>query len=95
MVGYAHNWGEHRVFFKEAGEDRIRSLPASWTDVEGPDPLLALAGGRAFFRVEDLLALVGLVQELAARHCKANSAASVRRITPGLEPLSVFRREAT
>ena len=81
-MGYAHNWGEHRVFFKEAGEERVRSLPASWTDVEGPDPFLALAGGRALFRVDDLLALSAVVRELKGRERKANSAAIVRRITP-------------
>ena len=81
-MGYAHNWGEQRVFFKEAGEERVRSLPASWTDVEGADPFLALAGGRALFRVDDLLALRAMVRELKGRRRKVNSAASVRQITP-------------
>jgi hypothetical protein len=39
----------------------VRSLPAAWTDVEGPDPFLALAAGRTFFRVADLLALARLL----------------------------------
>jgi len=81
-VGYAHTWGEHKVFFKEPGEERLRSMPASWSDVEGPDPFLTLAGGRAFFRVEDLFSLAAALRELRARPCKANSAATVRRITP-------------
>ena len=42
----------------------MRSLPAGWTDVEGPDPLLVIAAGRAHFRAADLLALADLLQRL-------------------------------
>ena len=62
MVGYAHTWGEHRVFYRGAGSERVHSLPAAWTDVVGVDAFVALAEGRSVFRVEDLLALVELVQ---------------------------------
>ena len=81
-MGYAHTWGEHRVFFREEGKERLRSLPAGWTDVAGPDPFVALAGGKAFFRLADLQALAALVHELTAKACQANSAASVRSNTP-------------
>jgi hypothetical protein len=64
LVGYAHTWGEHRVFFREADEERVRSMPAGWTDVQGPDPFLVLAAGRSAFRVDDLLALARLLREL-------------------------------
>lgn len=47
----------------------MRSLPAAWTDVEGPDPFLALAEGRTFFRVADLRALARLLAELPAGRC--------------------------
>ncbi|MCZ7664922.1 MAG: hypothetical protein FIA93_10300 [Deltaproteobacteria bacterium] len=67
LVGYAHTWGEHRVFFRKPQEERVHSLPARWTDVEGVDPFLAISAGRAHFRVEDLVALVSLVQELKSR----------------------------
>ena len=70
LVGYAHTWGEHRVFFRKPGEDRVRSLPATWTDIEGADPFLVLAGGRTFFRVEDLVVLTRLLQDLAERGCQ-------------------------
>jgi hypothetical protein len=63
-LGFAHTWGEARVSFRVTGEARIRSVPVGWTDVEPPDPFLVLAAGRAFFRVEDLLALAALVEEL-------------------------------
>lgn len=69
LVAYAHSWGDHRVFFRVPGEERVRSLPAAWTDVEGPDPFLALAGGRTLFRVADLVALVRLLAEQPAGRC--------------------------
>jgi hypothetical protein len=55
------------VFFREPGEERVRSMPAGWTDVEGPDPFLVLAAGRTPFRVEDLVALTRLIAELDGR----------------------------
>src|SRR6266550_8524857 len=42
LVGFAHTWGEHRVFFREPGQTRVRSLPANWTDVGGADAFLVL-----------------------------------------------------
>ena len=44
----------------------MRSLPAAWSDVVGVDAFVALAEGRSLFRVEDLLALVALIE--AVRH---------------------------
>jgi hypothetical protein len=70
LVAYAHTWGEHRVFFRAAGDDRVRSLPADWTDVEGQDPFLVLAAGRTFFRVEDLVALGRVLAELSTGACQ-------------------------
>jgi hypothetical protein len=65
MVGFAHTWGEHRVFFKKPGNDvHVCSLPARWTDVEGPDPVVAAGAGRAHFQVADLLALARLLREV-------------------------------
>lgn len=58
------------MFFRAPGDDRVRSLPANWTDIEGLDPFLVLAAGRTFFRVEDLVALAGLLAELSARRCQ-------------------------
>jgi hypothetical protein len=69
-VGFAPAWGEQRVFFREARGTRVRSMPAAWTDVEGPDPFLVVSAGRTSFRVEDLLALVALVAEMNGRSCK-------------------------
>ena len=56
-------WGEDRVFFFD--EDGVqRSLPRAWTDAGDVDPFVALAGGRCPLRVEDLVALAGLIDAL-------------------------------
>ncbi|MDA8185204.1 MAG: DUF5372 family protein, partial [Actinomycetota bacterium] len=68
LVGFAHTWGEHRVFFRKPGDQRVCSLPAGWTDVEAPDAFVVVAAGRSLFRPEDLLALADLVEGL--RHTK-------------------------
>ena len=70
------------MFFHEPGQQRLRSLPASWTDVDGPDAFLALAAGRSCFRTADLLALVALVRELSARKRQADFAGNDKVIMP-------------
>ncbi len=69
MVGFAHTWGEHRVFFRKPGQTRSQSLPATWTDVIASDPFVVVSAGRAHFRPADLLQLVALLRELHSR-CK-------------------------
>ena len=63
LVTYRHNWGEDRVYFHDA-EGRLSSLPACWTTVPVEDPFVAVAGGRCFFRYQDLIQLVELVEKL-------------------------------
>jgi hypothetical protein len=63
LVTYRHNWGEDRVYFHN-GEGKLSSIPACWTTVVADDPFVAMAGGRCFFRYEDLLKLVELVEKL-------------------------------
>ena len=63
LVTYRHNWGEDRVYFHNA-EGRLSSIPACWTTAVAPDPFVAVAGGRSFFRYEDLLQLVELMEKL-------------------------------
>ena len=60
------NWGEDRVmFFDDQG--RLRSLPASWTDVDEPDVFAQTAGGRSFLRPDNLASLVALIDEIQGR----------------------------
>ena len=71
------NWAEDRVFF--FGDDgQLRSLPAGWTDVDLPDPFVALAAGRSLFRIEDLVALATLIDGLRP----VKPARRVKRTTP-------------
>jgi hypothetical protein len=69
LVGFAHTWGEQRVFFRLPGQTQVRSLPATWTDVVDPDPFLVVSAGRAYFRATDVLQLGTLLNELK-RRCK-------------------------
>ena len=63
MVTYRHNWGEDRVYFHDAA-GKLSSIPACWTTVAAEDPFVEMARGRCFFRFEDLLKLVDLVEKL-------------------------------
>lgn len=54
------------MFYDDEG--RLRSIPASWTDVDPPDLLAAASNGRAFLRADDLTALSSLVCEIKLRH---------------------------
>jgi hypothetical protein len=55
--------GEKRVYFYNL-EGRISSVPLNWTDVALPDPFVHVSAGRSLFRIEDLLRLVYLVDEI-------------------------------
>jgi hypothetical protein len=57
------NWGEDRVFVFTAGGG-VRGFPAGWTDAASADPFVVMAAGRSAFRVQDLLALAGLLERL-------------------------------
>jgi len=40
------------------------SVPLNWTDIEPADPFVTISKGRALFRVEDLLRLTILINEI-------------------------------
>jgi hypothetical protein len=58
-----------RIFFFNT-KGRRSSVPLNWTDVGPQDPFVALSAGRSLFRVEDLLGLVRLVEEINNARCK-------------------------
>lgn len=66
LVTYRHNWGEDRVYFHSDNGD-LSSLPASWTSVAPKDPFREVATGRCLLRFVDLLELVALARQIAAR----------------------------
>jgi hypothetical protein len=78
LVGFAHTWGEHRVFFRKPADERVYSLPAGWTNVEAPDAFAVMSAGRSLFRPVDLLALADLLEGLRP----AKQRHGVRQTTP-------------
>jgi hypothetical protein len=50
----------------EYTDDRgeLVSVPAAWTSVSAPDPVVVVAAGRSAFRVEDLVDLARFIEEL-------------------------------
>jgi len=62
-VTVRHSWGEDRVYYYNA-QGVLVCMPASWTDVVAPDPVVVLSAGRSPFRLEDLLELTRLVAAL-------------------------------
>ncbi len=53
------------MFFDAQGQ--LRSLPATWTDVDPPDARTEAAAGRAFLRADDLVTLTALIAEIKSR----------------------------
>ena len=66
LIEYRRAWGENRVYFLDLS-GQLQHLPASWTDVAGEDPFVALAAGRSPFRVEELLRLSDLISRLRGK----------------------------
>lgn len=62
-------WAEDRVFVAEEN-GRLVSFPAAWTDVVDEDPFVLVAAGRSALRVEDLLALARLIENLRSAHAE-------------------------
>jgi hypothetical protein len=57
LLSCRQNWGEDRVWFHDrAGV--LRSIPTNWTDADGIDAFIVVAGGRSLFRIPDLLELM-------------------------------------
>ena len=57
------NWGEDRVTFFD-DDEVLRSLLASWTDVDEPDAFMRAAAGRSWLRTDDLVLLRTLIDEI-------------------------------
>ena len=57
------NWGEDRVYYHDA-DNRLRSLPTSWTSLVSVDPFLIAAEGRSRLHIDGVLSLTRLIQAL-------------------------------
>ena len=53
--------GGDRVYFYD-DHGRLESMPASWTDMTAEEPFIAVSAGRAYFRVDDLVRLISLLE---------------------------------
>ncbi len=63
LVTVRQNWGEDILYYHDQ-EGRLVSVPANWTDMVAPDPVISISAGRSPFRLEDLLELNRLVTAL-------------------------------
>jgi len=74
------------MFFNAQG--RLRSMLVTWTSLAEQDLFAQASAGRSWFRIDDLLRLIALLQESKEpdsprrRRCQANSAACVKRYSP-------------
>ncbi len=51
--------------YLEMGDGQVHRVPAAWTSLGRIDEFVALSNGRSAFRVEDLVRLVELLEQLA------------------------------
>ena len=65
FVKRRHNWRADRVYVRDDAGVLV-SLPAEWTDVVPQDLFVVVAGGRAPFHLDGLVALAELVASLVA-----------------------------
>jgi hypothetical protein len=63
LITLRRNWGEDRVWFRDR-KGRARTLPTSWTDAARVDQFVAMAAGRALFRVAELIELARQIEGL-------------------------------
>jgi len=66
LVAHHRSWDEDRVFYRDE-DGRLSSFPARWTSVVAPDPVVVFSEGRSAFRLQDLVELVQLVQQISGK----------------------------
>ena len=55
------------MYYDASGQ--LRSMLASWTDVQEPDQFAQASAGQSWFRTDDLLRLCALIDELSGGQC--------------------------
>jgi len=63
LVESRTNWGENREYYSDH-QGHVRSISTSYTDDVSVDPFLEIAAGRSYFRFDDLIQLVALLEQL-------------------------------
>jgi hypothetical protein len=64
LVDHRNARGEDRVYHRDR-QGRLCRLPAGWTDTVEPAPLVVLGAGRAVLRLDDMVALVELLEMIS------------------------------
>ena len=64
LIRYHRSWGQVASVEGRGESGQRIHLPLAWTDAAAADPFLAIAKGRSFFRVDDLLRLATLIAHL-------------------------------
>ena len=63
VIACRFQWGEERVFYRDPRGHRA-SLPVCWTSLAPLDPYVAVGSGRSPFRLQDLLELTVVLEEV-------------------------------
>ena len=63
LVSYRRSWSHKSVDGLDS-EGKLFTIALSWTDAAAEDPFVVLSDGRAYGRVEDLLRLAAVLDEL-------------------------------
>ena len=66
LVDYIHDWREHRLYFYDR-QQKLISIPTSWTNYLPEDPFVKVSAKRSFFRFDDLVQLVEKINILKER----------------------------
>ena len=60
--GRTGRWGEELVWFRTAGD--LRTIPLRFTSWAAIEPYVEVGGGRSWYRANDLVELVRLIEGL-------------------------------
>ena len=63
LITFRRDWLYERVECLDANGHPFL-IPLAWTNAAEEDPFVTISGGRSFFRVEDLIRLADLMDEL-------------------------------
>ena len=63
LIRYARSW-RREIVEGQGKRGDVVWLPVAWTDAGPEDPFLVMSKGRSWFRVEDLVRLVALIEEV-------------------------------
>jgi len=64
LIRYHRSWGQAESVEGLGRSGERINLALSWTDAGPEDPFLAIADGRSYFRVDELLRLAKLIAHL-------------------------------